>query len=314
MATPKVERLVNLTIALLEARRPLTFAEIRRRTRFYDQSDQQSARRMFERDKDDLRRLGVPVEVRTDPFDDEPGYLVPRTAYELPDVDLTADEVAALALAVAMTGGEGARLAWARLAARAPDPVDTGGQPRVRVTVRVDPVEAIADAVVRRRRLVFTYRNARGSVADRDVEPYAVVQRRGAWYLVGRDRDRGAVRTFRLARIVGEPHAVGEDAAFTHPDGLDLAASVEPPAGEAVDLDLAVRPAARWAVESRGGVTTGEEEDGWLRMHLTQVDPVREHAWLLGLAADVVVRAPSHVRDALRRDLVAAHDAQDAVG
>jgi proteasome accessory factor B len=310
MAIPKAERLVNLTIALLEARRPLPFAEIRRRTRFYDQDDPESARRMFERDKDDLRRLGVPVEVRDLPFEDEPGYIVPRRAYELPDVDLSADEVAALALAVTMTGSETTRLALARLAARAPDPVAPVTDPRVRVRVDVDPAETIADAIVRRQRIDFTYRNARGEVADRQVEPYAVVQRRGAWYLIGRDRARDAVRTFRLTRIIDGPRPGSGDGAFEAPGSIDLAAAVEPPAGEAVDLELAVRPTARWTVESHGGLVTGTIDVDWLRMRLTDVDPIRDHGWLLGRAADVVVLAPESVRVALQRDLVAARDAQ----
>jgi proteasome accessory factor B len=70
---PKVERLVNLTVALLEARRPLTFDQIKARTRFYGQDDAESARRMFERDKDELRRLGVPIETRPVQFSEYVG-------------------------------------------------------------------------------------------------------------------------------------------------------------------------------------------------------------------------------------------------
>jgi proteasome accessory factor B len=132
---PKVERLVNLTVALLEARRPMTFAEIRRRTRFYEQDDAESARRMFERDKDELRRLGVPIEVRELAFGDELGYLVDRGAYEVEDLDLTPEEVAALAMAVQLTGSEGEHLALTKLVARAPDPVALGTRPTTRIAL-----------------------------------------------------------------------------------------------------------------------------------------------------------------------------------
>ncbi|MEX0868060.1 MAG: WYL domain-containing protein, partial [Nitriliruptoraceae bacterium] len=214
---PKVERLVNLTIALLEARRPLTFTEIKRRTGFYRQDDTESARRMFERDKDDLRQLGVPIELAQSVFDEEPGYLVRRKDYELPDIDLTADEVAALALAVQLAGGEHARLTLSRLAARAPDPRTAPDDIPLHVTLTADAIDAFADAIVDRRVATFRYRTAGGAIGDRVVEPFAVVQRRGAWYLVGRDRDRAALRTFRLDRIVGAPRIGDVADAFERP-------------------------------------------------------------------------------------------------
>jgi proteasome accessory factor B len=218
----KTERLVNLTVALLETRRPLTFAEIKRRTGFYGQRDHESARRMFERDKDDLRRLGVPIVVSDVAFGEEQGYRVDRREYELPDVDLSAEEVTALAIAVHLTGGEGVRLALTKLLARAPDPLPGDDPPPFRVQVAADAVDAVAAAAVTRTALTFRYRAADGSVTDRHVDPYAVVQRRGSWYLVANDHARGALRAFRLDRIQGTPRATGEPGAFETPDDLDV--------------------------------------------------------------------------------------------
>jgi proteasome accessory factor B len=291
----KVERLVNLTIALLETRKPLTFAELRDRTGYYGQADPESARRMFERDKDDLRRLGVPIETRAIPLGVEDGYLVDRRAYELPDVDLTSEEVAALALAVRLTGERGS-LELAKLAARAPDPADLTTDPGTRVAVAPPAVEAIADAVVARAPIRFAYRPVHGDVATRDVDPYAVVQRRGAWYLVGRDHGRDALRAFRLDRFEGPTRVTGPGGGFQAPSDLDLAAVVAgPDAGEVV-VDLAVAPTARWAVETRGAMATGEfaGERAVLRLRL---DAVRDLPWLLGLCTEVAVLRPPALRD-----------------
>ena len=310
----KVERLVNLTVALLETRRPLTFEDIRRRTRYYQQDDHESARRMFERDKDDLRRLGVPVETRSlDAFDVETGYIVDRRNYELPDVDLTAEEVAALALALRTTGDEGARLGLAKLVARAPDPADLSGHVPAQVALTDAPLDDVAQPLVTRQAVRFRYRRADGSDSERTVDPYAVLSRRGSWYLVGRDHDRDAVRAFRLDRTTSRITPVGEPEAFVPPDDLDPDAHVSGPTEEDVDLDVAIAPAARWEAELRGGVPTGAEHlpagvepsEAWPVYRLREGNPWRTVSWVLALGADAVVVAP----DELRAQVVAALEA-----
>lgn len=311
MSTPKVERLVNLTIALLETRRPLTFAEIRRKTGYYDQSDAESARRMFERDKDDLRRLGVPVRTRsTDAFDVEQGYLVDRRDYELPDVNLSPDEVAALALAVRLTGEEGTRLALTKLVARAPDPAELQVAATTRVEVAADPVDPIADALVSRATVTFPYRTAAGTTAQRRVDPYAVAKRRGAWYLLGHDHDRDDLRAFRLDRIRGDVEVVGEPGAFESPEDLNIAALVAGPENDRVEVEVAVSPELRWAFDARGATDTGRtHRDHWPVLRVPGIDPWRDRSWLLGFGPDVEVLAPAELRDAVRDALAAIRDA-----
>ncbi len=308
----KAERLVNLTVALLETRRPLTFAEIKRRTGYYSQRDQESGRRMFERDKDDLRRLGVPVIVSEVAFGDDHGYRVERRDYELPDIDLTAEEVTALAVAVHLTGGEGVRLALTKLLARAPDPAPQEVAPPVRVQVAAEAVDAVAAAVVTRSVLRFGYRTADGSLSRRTVDPYAVVQRRGSWYLVARDHDRQALRAFRLDRFQDAPETIGEGGAFSIPDDLEVSAAVSGPEVAAVEVEVAVDPATRWAVESRGGVDTGRRHGGRPILRVGGIDPQRDRAWLLGLAPGGTVVAPPEVAERIRDGLsavLAAHAA-----
>jgi len=324
--TAKVERLVNLTVALLEARRPLTFEDIRRTTGYYAQGASESARRMFERDKDELRRLGVPVDTRRVPMSDDTGYIVDRREYELADVDLTAGEVAALALAVRLTGEESNRATLSRLVARAPDPVDAGPTPALRVGLGAQVVsDTIADAVVHRRVLTFTYRGADQQRAERHVEPWAVVNRRGSWYLIGHDRDRDGQRTFRLDRIVGPARADGPPDAFSRPEGFDPSAALSGAEARSTTVTLAVRPSARWAVELRGGVVTDvpttverftASGDDPVTMRLEGFVLERDLAWLVGLVPDVLVYEPADVRaafvDALSA-IVSVHPARGEV-
>lgn len=293
----KVERLVNLTVALLETRRPMTFDEIRRRTRYYQQDDHESARRMFERDKDDLRRLGIPVEARSlDAFDAETGYTIDRRSYELPDVDLSSEEVAALSLALRLTGDEGARLGLTKLAARAPDPVGLGVAVQADVAVGEGPFDDLAEPLVTCQAVRFAYRRRDGSASERVVDPYALVQRRGAWYLVGRDHTRDAVRAFRLDRLASRLRPVGEPSAFQRPADFDPSPHVDGPAEDEVDVELAVSPDVRWEVELRGGERTGEEHGGWPVYRLRSAGPARTATWLLGLGDEAVVLGPETVR------------------
>lgn len=96
-----LERLVNLVALLLESRRPLTFEQIRAKMpEGYGQDDLQSAKRMFERDKDVLRDVGVPIEVvATDAWEVEHGYAILKDRYYLPEIDFTPEEISAMFVA-----------------------------------------------------------------------------------------------------------------------------------------------------------------------------------------------------------------------
>jgi proteasome accessory factor B len=314
MGMPVVERLVNLVIALLETRRPLTFEELRRRTGFYPQADLASARRMFERDKDALRSLGVPIETRQDFGMDDPGYIIDRQRYELRDIDLTSEEVAALALAVDMIGSAEGALPLAKVAARAPEPTPMASPP-TRIGLEVTAIDPVADAIVERRVLRFPYRTADGRDGLRTLEPYGIVRRRRAWYVVGRDRDRGVPRGFRLDRITGPIESLEPANAFEPDTELDLGAVVTGPEPQLIDAHMAVTAAGRWTVEARGGRAPAHDpaadadapeegggEDDLLQRIVQGIDVVRDRAWLLAIAPEAAVLAPP----ALQEDLASA--------
>ena len=85
-----IERILNLLAFLLTVDRPVTADEIRHTVAGYGQENDEAWRRMFERDKDLLRSLGIPLEMRpTDAWEVEHGYVIPREDYSLPDPALT---------------------------------------------------------------------------------------------------------------------------------------------------------------------------------------------------------------------------------
>ncbi|WP_262401517.1 helix-turn-helix transcriptional regulator [Actinomadura sp. CNU-125] len=230
MSRRKTERLLNLVVCLLATRRYLTAEQIRRAVPGYPDSDE-AFKRMFERDKEELRELGIPLEVGSDlqgGGGEEIGYRIPPQDYELPDVHLTPDEAAVLGLAARVwqraSLAEAASGALLKLRAAG---VETDASAAVGIEPRVDTGEpafpALWEAVRDRRPVAFDYRAiGRTSVTRRHLEPWGVVSRRGRWYVVGFDRDRDEERVFRLSRIDGEVAADGPAGAVTVPDGVDV--------------------------------------------------------------------------------------------
>src|SRR4028119_437364 len=101
MSRRKSERLMNLVIALLVTRQYLTKERIRTVVEGYHRQSDEAFERMFERDKEELREIGIEIEVGNfeELFDDEPGYRIRRDAFELPDIHLEPDEAAVVGLA-----------------------------------------------------------------------------------------------------------------------------------------------------------------------------------------------------------------------
>ena len=221
--------MLNLVICLLHTRSFLTAERIRDLVPGYDDAPSDDAfKRAFERDKEDLRDLGIPLETGTNSaFDDEPGYRIARRDYALPELTLEPDEAAAVGLAARMWSsaamGAAATRALAKLEAAGVEvaPLPEGLQPRLEPSGTAFPL--LAEAVHDGRVVTFDYRTgASGEQSGRTVEPWGLVWWHGRWYLVGHDRDRDAVRVFRISRIVGEPQVVGAPGAVVRPEGVDL--------------------------------------------------------------------------------------------
>ncbi len=226
----RTERLVNLVICLLSTRRFLTAAQIAATVPGYehdpdDAREHEAFQRKFERDKAELRELGVPLETGTaSAFDAEPGYRIAHREYALPDIPLQPDEAAVVGIAARLWQHAGlAAAASSGLRSCAPQ-ATLGLEPMV----TVDPAFAPLTAAARDRREVrFDYRVPdRDAPARRRLQPWGVVCWRGRWYVVGHDLDRDATRCFRLSRVVGPVRATGESGAYQPPTGVDLISHV----------------------------------------------------------------------------------------
>src|SRR4051812_23296540 len=247
-------------------------------------------RRAFERDKETLRGMGVPI--TTESLDDgvEVGYRVRPDDYYLPDLDLTPEETAALRVAVnavslGTRAGEGALMKLGGLATDASPPI---------ASLPIAPaLAALFDAFRNRAVVTFTHRGKR-----RTVEPWGLSSKRGQWYLVGFDRDRDALRAFRADRIEGDVE-VGEPDAFETPDDFRPDDHVEDRPwllgdDPAVTVRVAVDDAHRAGMLAELGADANEADDGTIEVVVTNRAAFR--TFVLGFLEHAEVRDPPDVR------------------
>ncbi|MFP5219353.1 MAG: helix-turn-helix transcriptional regulator [Actinomycetes bacterium] len=307
MSAKKTERLLNLVICLLATRRFLTVQQIRSAVPGYDQDTEEAFRRMFERDKDELRELGIPLETGTNSaaHEDEPGYRIARRDYELPDIALEADEAAAVGLAARLwqsaplAGATGSALMKLRAAGIDAPAAPALLEPRVAASEPAFP--GCWEAVRDRRPVRFAYRaTGRPAPELRTVEPWGVVSWRGRWYLVGFDTDRQAQRVFRLSRVVGEVEPAGEPGSVTPPGDVDLRAAVERMAADEPRhvATVRLRAGAGWELR-REATSTRADDDGWDVVEVGFSDPERLADRVAGYGADAVVLSPPEARAAV---------------
>jgi proteasome accessory factor B len=210
----RLERLINLTATLLATRRPLTLDELADRLEPGYPDELTARRRQFERDKETLRDLGVPITVEpVDHLGGEQGYRIRPDDYYLPDPGLDRAERAALHLAVTavQVGGFDPLDALRKLGG-----AEGEGAGQAVASFELTPhLGDCFDAVTRRSVLSFRYRGE-----PRRLEPYGILHRFGHWYVVGRDCDRDAPRAFRVDRFDGAPRT-GTANAFAPPPDVD---------------------------------------------------------------------------------------------
>ncbi len=226
----KSERLLNLLILLLVQRHYISKERIRSTVDAYRDSTDEAFERMFERDKDELRALGVPIELGSvDPlFDDEPGCRIRPDEFALPGIELTADEAAVVGLATRVWQHAGLAAhtsgAIAKLTAAGVE-IDGSRIDLAAPVVTVDDpnFDEFWQASLDKTVVVFDYqRSDSPNVTTRKLEPWGVVSYSGRWYVVGRDVDRGAERMFRLSRVRGSVRRVGRAGAYSVPADTSL--------------------------------------------------------------------------------------------
>lgn len=316
--TSKSERLLNLLIMLLVQRRYV--AKDRIREILYPDSSLDAFEKMFERDKEELRSLGVPIEVgQMDAyFDDEPGYRVRPDRLALPDISLSADEVAVVGLATKVW--QHAKLARAtteavrKLTALGAD-LDVSALDIVEPRLNADEpsFDVFLEATQERQAVSFGYRRpGQTESMTRHLQPWGVTRYSGRWYVVGFDTDRGAERVFRLSRVEGLPRKVGSSGAYEVPPDVDLGEVARrlAPAISTQRVGLLVRRGAgislrRGADLIEEGVTGPDGRGDWDRLTIDRgVSSVVDE--VLAFGPDVVVEGPPEVRQRVVDRLAAA--------
>ncbi|MGH8926544.1 MAG: helix-turn-helix transcriptional regulator [Acidimicrobiia bacterium] len=294
-----LERVINLLAMLLTASRPVPADEIRRTIPGYSADSDEAFHRMFERDKDLLRRIGIPIELRpTDGWEVDHGYVVDPRAYRLTDPGLTDEERAALLLAAQMVrlGGELA----------APEAVlKLGG---ARTTGAIEPLSAdlglgaetlgeLFKALTERRLVSFQYRGTHKRMA-----PYGLGHRRGHWYLVGGTNE--GQRTYRVDRME-RTSVAGEAGTFRRPEGFDLKGVLDHLAWEGgpdASTEAVVRfspEVAWWASRQLGGVTRETANDGSITVTVAVSNLASFLGWVLTFGDGAEVLAPPQLRQAV---------------
>ena len=298
----KTERLVNLTIALLATKRYITKSEIFRTVDGYEGSDE-SKERMFERDKDDLRNLGIEIEVGTfDPlFEDESGYRIKPENYQFQLGEVNAQEITLLSLAAeAWRGasmGPSALSALNKLHAIGIESDTELLLDLAPAIINQDSNLAIAiSAITSKTVLSFSYLNEDLQSQSRALEPYAVTSRYGHWYIFGNDLDRKASRLFRLDRVSGELKLQGKSGAFEIPSEVDVNSAF----AKSSDLSTAfifLRDGRGLNLRSRGlqSVVTNAPV-GWEALKMEYRDRERFIEEILWYGNDVIVSEPADLR------------------
>jgi proteasome accessory factor B len=221
MSSQKTERLINLTLALLASKRYLSKAEILRNIPGYEGSPE-TKERMFERDKDDLRSLGIQIDVNNfDPlFEDEQGYLIKSDSFQFAENEFTKEELLLLTMAANLwhdsaveIDSQNALLKIQSLSGPVENDMTT--TPTLRITEDWQLLVSIFTAVQNKQILEFSYRGKK-----RQVNPYGLYSSNGFWYLIAFEIN--VIKSFKLVRIEGEVDLIGEKDAFEKPDNFNV--------------------------------------------------------------------------------------------
>jgi proteasome accessory factor B len=319
MALRKTERILNLTICLLVSGRYLPKSRIREAVEGYHNLSDAAFERTFERDKDELRSLGVPIEVGSfDPlFDDEPGYRIRSSEFALPPIDLDAEEAAVVGVAARVwrhaSMAEATRSALSKLRAAGVEP-DAGQLASLEPSVQASEpgFEVLWNAVLDRTRVSFTYRDG----SPRTLEPWGLTSYKGRWYVIGRDVDRQATRMFKLSRMTGLPRKASRAGAYQVPADLDLrrlARALAPREPTETAL-VAIRAGKAPALARRGETAAYDVKlpEGFAVYAVGFGDLHSAAEEITQYAADVVVLEPAELRDLVIRGLTAVAESVTA--
>jgi proteasome accessory factor BC len=327
--TDKLIRQLSLVAFLMAERRPLTARDVQQHVEGYSEMSDEAFARRFYSDRAELHALGVPLQSQRDEFTGEELYTLRSEQYFLPPLELSDDELATLqtylyALEGRFAYAEPLRLALQNLALGRTGFPEAPTQTAVRVD-RLDPdyspelqarLSKLEVAISKQRTVKFLYTTMSAArERERTLNPYALFNDRGAWYVVGRDLDRDAERTFRVSRIRGDiTFATRRERDFRVPADFEIAGylgrppwQIGEPEGEA---RIEVGPDTAWWVERAYG-NRGRFEDGVFVTDYSSIPLLA--AWVLRQEGRAVPLEPEELRrevaEALER-VLEAHEGE----
>jgi len=332
---PKFERLLNLVSSLLKSPVPVPWSGIRNTVAGYDDEvGDVSLKRRFERDKDELRSLGLPVEFVKTPFHPEGGYVINKDDIFLPPIEITSGEALALSVAAAgISGAKGslqaeARNALLKLVASVPAQVDSLEPPDERMVLslglpasgRVENLrQDIAAALANRKSVIFSYCSlTRESPRRTRADPYGLAVWGGHWYVVGFCRRHKEIRVWNVERILSNLEYSGSGPDYEIPKDFDVRRYVGlaewelPVDKKAIAAAVVFQPDIAWMIEESrlsGAASPGEtfrrQRDGRGVLKIRVTDRQALVNWVLKFGKNAqIVSPPSLVRlaaETLRR-------------
>ena len=302
----KSERLVNLTIALLATGRWITKSEIYENIEGYS-GEPDAKERMFERDKEELRNLGIDIEVGTfDPlFEDEVGYRIRPENYRIQISELTPQHLALISSATQSWRGaildSQASAGLTKLKALGIES-DVDGIPMNPHQLRNSDTNLakVIDALALRKTISFDYRASDNTDENRALEPYGVGTKNGFWYVAGNDLERRAVRLFRLDRVVSEVKEQGKGASYEIPEDFSMHNQLQSRTRKNV-AQLLVRKGKADRLRKHASVQESQDEwDSVEYQYSDMKDLIRDLLWHRD---DVKVIGPTEVKESLMASL-----------
>jgi proteasome accessory factor B len=295
MSSQKTERLIHLTLALLATKRYLTKSEIFKSVTGYSGSPE-TMERMFERDKDELRNMGVEIEVKgLDPlFEDDQGYLIRTETFQLNGNEFAADELLYLTMAAdvwhdsALSNDSKAALLKIQ-SLSGPIEFNAINFPVVRDSESSQMLATAFEAIEKLKKLSFKYNGN-----QRSVEPLGMFMRSGFWYLVAQD-DK-VVKSFKLVRVKSKISI--EERTFIKPQGFDLTAYLERYSEEEIfEAEILVRKEQAYSLRSKYSVKELDSEWDLMFIPYSYEPELTEN--LLWHGQNIIVRKPQSLRDSI---------------
>jgi proteasome accessory factor B len=298
----KTERLLNLTLALLATSRYIKKSELLRVIPGYEGSAE-TMERMFERDKDELRNIGIPIEVeQIDPlFEDEQGYRINPTAYQIQLPDLTSSEALLISAALQALSLENiTRRTKSILALISQSPKNDHDQLVVKIrnylpSLSASTLERIYQAIYSKKQIIFQYQpELGGSFSDRTVSPYGIGSRNGHWYLVGFDHFKSATRTFNVGQILSL-EAIDQEIFPSSPD-FSLERELEGYNSSFDEIFFSIPQSLAPALALEGSELISIEEERAM-MKILHSHPISFFKILLSYSNQVAIISPENVKN-----------------